>query len=129
MGAPELDTDAAYLLDPTAGNYYRRDMLIEDENDVPYVLTGATVLYLSIKKKASDEDVDAIFNKDLTLYAQPDLGVGKIRIIFVDGDLTDDMVGRYKWDIKIAAPGIDSPVNLPKPMAEITISGRSRRGS
>lgn len=127
MGTPELDTDAAFILNIKAGNYFRQDLLITDENDLPYNLTVATVLHLSIKKKYSDDDATEVTGKDLTTFPQPDLSIGIIRIILTETDTDDSMVGRFKWDVRIVAPGIDSPVNIPDPAAEAVITGRIRR--
>lgn len=128
MATPELESDASHTLPIKVGTYFRRDMEVTDENGTAYDLSGATVLHFSIKKNPkTEDDTEEIVGKDLLTYAQPDLATGIIRIILTDADTDESMVGRYRWDVKINAPGIDGPVNLPEQPGHAVLIPRVRR--
>jgi len=69
---------------------------LTDENNNPVDLTGYT-FYMTIKKKKSDSDNDAILKKVITSIPAPEMGIVTISI---DRNDTLKSYGTFPYDIK-----------------------------
>lgn len=130
MGAPDLDTDAKYTLKLIIGNEKKYKVVLVDGDQTPVQLTDTDVLKLAIKKDANDDDIDAIFLKDIPLTGQPpaDLlnGIARFTLSAADtGGITE--TGRFKWDIRVERSAGSTPKNVPDPAGEVVISYPIRR--
>lgn len=71
----------------------------EDENGIPYDLTGKTIMFtVKYQDDVLDNDTTAIIQKNITSHSDPTNGTTVITLTAVD---TAIAIGDYKYDIRI----------------------------
>lgn len=79
------------------GDSWSRTMYFEDNDGSPIDITGWTI-FLTVKAKEDDADVDAVISKTITVFSNPTAGEAVIELTPTD---TNQIIESYVFDIQV----------------------------
>jgi len=81
--------------------------LTDDETGTPIDITGST-LYFTVKKRKTDEDIDALIQKIVTVHDDPTAGITSFEV--APADTLSIELGDYYFDIQLVLNGTVSTI-------------------
>lgn len=72
------------------------ELTFTDIDGEPIDLTDGTVFF-TVKESLSDDDDDALITKEVTEFANPELGVARLTLLKTETDIAE---GRYFYDVQ-----------------------------